>query len=66
MDSESETGCSVNSSLSNRFDRRGIDRRNIYLLAEHRRHQILPGRVRYGDTGLQGLLSLFYPSNGNH
>ncbi len=28
----------------------------IYLLAEHRRHQILPGLVRDGDIGFQGIV----------
>ena len=28
----------------------------IYLLTEHRRHQILPGLVRDGDIGFQGII----------
>ena len=30
----------------------------LYLFAEHRRHQILPGLVRDGDIGFQGIILL--------
>ena len=32
---------------------------SIYLLAEHRRHKVLPSLVRDDDIGIQGLLALF-------
>ena len=28
----------------------------VYLIAEHRHHQILPGLVRDGDIGFQGIV----------
>ena len=37
----------------------------VYLLAEHRRHQILPGLVRDGDIGFQGIV-VFVTSEGHH
>ena len=33
-----------------------IHQGDIYLFAEHRRHQILPGLVYYGDIGFQGIV----------
>ena len=42
--------------FSKRFNSCEIDRRSIYLFAEHRRHQILPGLVRDGDIGFQGIV----------
>ena len=29
---------------------------SVVLFAEHRRHQILPGHVRDGDIGFQGII----------
>ena len=39
--------------------------KSIYLLAEHRRHQILPGFVRDGDIGFQRIV-VFVPCEGHH
>ena len=37
----------------------------VYLFAEHRRHQILPGLVRDGDIGFQGIV-VFVTGEGHH
>ena len=37
----------------------------VYLLAEHRRHQILPGLVRDGDIGFQGIV-VFVTGEDHH
>ena len=37
----------------------------VYLFAEHRRHQILPGLVRDGDIGFQGIV-VFVTDEGHH
>ena len=61
----------VNSYLSKRFDmcgmvvRSSINICSIYLLAEHRRHQILPGLVRDGDIGFQRIV-VFVTGKGHH
>ena len=38
---------------------------SIYLLTEHRRHQILPGLVRDGDIGFKGIV-VFVTGEGHH
>ena len=38
---------------------------SIYLLTEHRRHQILPGLVRDGDIRFQGIV-VFVTGEGHH
>ena len=45
------TGVEFDGCLSSRLN-------GLYLLAEHRRHQILPGLVRDGDIGFQGIVVL--------
>ena len=37
----------------------------VYLLAEHRRHQILPGLVRDGDIGFKRIV-VFVTGEGHH